>query len=120
MKRLSVVGGAVVLACLMGAPLAAETKTISGEVIDVTCYTKDKTSKGADHADCAMSCAKKGGKMGVLADDGTVYVITGDYAADKNKKLLPYVAKNVTATGEVAEADGQKTIAPTKIENAGK
>ena len=120
MKRLSVLGGVAALACLMAAPVAAQPQTVKGEVIDVTCYTKDKTSKGADHADCALSCAKKGGKMGVLADDGTVYVITGEYTADKNKKLLPYVAKSVAATGNVAEADGQKTIAATKIEAATK
>src|SRR5512138_2409807 len=107
MKRLSVIGAVAALACLMAAPLAAETKTVKGEVIDVKCYTKDNTQKGADHADCALSCAKKGGPMGVLAEDGTVYVITGNYAAENNKKLLPYVAKNVAVTGEVGEADGQ-------------
>ncbi len=120
MKRVSVLGAVAALACLMAVPLVADTKTVKGEVIDVKCYTKDNTSKGADHADCALSCAKKGSPMGVLAEDGTVYVITGDYAAEKNKKLLPYIAKNVTVTGEIGEADGQKTIAATKIENASK
>src|SRR5512142_2488600 len=118
MKRVSALGGIVALACLMAVPVAAETKTVKGEVIDVKCYTKDNTQKGADHADCALSCAKKGGPVGVLTEDGTVYVITGNYTADNNKKILPFVAKNVSVTGNVGEADGQKTIAATKIENA--
>jgi hypothetical protein len=118
MKRLFGLCGVGALSLLMAAPLAAEATKITGEVIDVQCYTKDKTSRGADHEDCALSCAKKGGKMGVLTEDGTVYVLTGTYAAENNKKLLPYVAKTVTVNGDVTETDGQKTIAATKIETA--
>ena len=34
--------------------------------------------------------------------------MTGDYAANKNAKLLDFVAKNVVVTGEVTEKDGVK------------
>jgi hypothetical protein len=94
----------------------AEAKTIKGEVIDVQCQAKKAENIGADHENCAMSCAKRGGKMGILTDSG-VYVLSGDYTAENNKKLLPYVAKQVTVTGEVLEHDGQKTIKATKIES---
>jgi hypothetical protein len=36
--------------------------------------------------------------------------VTGDYAANKNGKLLDFVAKNVIVTGEVTEKDGVKSI----------
>jgi hypothetical protein len=97
----------------------AEAKTIKGEVIDVQCHAKKAENTGADHENCAMSCAKRGGKMGILTESG-VYVLSGDYTAENNKKLLPFVAKQVTVTGEVMEQDGQKMIQATKIKSADK
>jgi hypothetical protein len=92
------------------ASLGADTKTVTGEVIDVQCQAKqgDKGT-GEGHVKCAMTCARKGAPMGILASDG-VYIITGDMTADNNKKLLDFVAKKVEAKGEVSEQDGKKTI----------
>jgi hypothetical protein len=111
MKR--VISGltAALFVAAMAAPIlaAGDVKTVTGEVVDVQCQAKKAENTGEAHANCAESCAKKGAKMGILAADG-VYTITGDYTADKNKKLIEFVAKNVEAMGEVSEADGQKTI----------
>ena len=78
------------------------------------CHTKKAENVGASHADCALSCAKRGAAMGIMTSDG-VYTITGDYTNDKNAKLLDFVAKNVEATGEVTEKDGVKTINVTSL-----
>ena len=118
MKRVvSALTGALFVAA-MAAPLVADSKTIKGEVVDVQCQAKKAENHGADHEGCAKKCAEKGAKMGILTDDG-VYTITGDYAADNNKKLLEFVAKKVEATGEGTEKDGQKTIkvASMKVAN---
>jgi hypothetical protein len=109
MKRVCCVLTLVLVAIAAAAPIFAETKTVKGEVVDVQCHAKKAENTGTDHESCAMSCAKRGAKMGILAADG-VYVITGDYTEEKNKKLLEFVAKTVTAKGEVAVVDGQKTI----------
>lgn len=115
MRRvLTVISGAAFVAAL-ATPLFAESKTIKGEVIDVQCHAKKAENTGADHENCALSCAKRGAKMGVMTSDG-IYILAGDYTAENNKKLLPYVAKQVTVTGDVTEQDGQKTITATKIE----
>jgi hypothetical protein len=101
-------GSALVIA--LGVAASAEVKTITGEVIDVACHTKmGAKGTGADHANCATSCAKRGATLGILASDG-VYTITGDMTADKNQKLVEFVARKVEAKGEVAEKDGAKTI----------
>jgi hypothetical protein len=104
---------AAIAACALVAGLSvsltAAATTVKGEVVDVMCHMKDSTNKGAGHSDCAMSCAKKGGAMGIATADG-VYTITGDYTTDKNAKLLEFVSKNVEASGEVSEMDGKKTI----------
>ena len=115
-KMLVLLAGAAFVASL-AMPLAAQT-TLKGEVVDVACSTKKGAGgKGAEHAACAMACAKKGLATGVLTADAT-YTITGDYAANNNAKLLDFVAKNVEVTGTVSEKDGQKMIAISSIKAA--
>lgn len=109
MRRTTIALAVCALALGFGASLQAGEKTVKGEVVDVHCLMKSSDNKGAEHQDCSLSCAKRGAAMGILAADG-VYTITGDYTANKNEKLIEFVSKNVEATGEVAEADGKKTI----------
>lgn len=109
MKRVISALTGVLFVAAMAAPLVADSKTIKGEVVDVQCQAKKAENHGPDHEGCAKRCAERGAKMGILTDDG-VYTITGDFAANNNKKLLEFVAKKVEATGEVSEKDGQKTI----------
>jgi hypothetical protein len=115
MRRVIAILGTAAFVAAVSTSIFAESTTVKGEVIDVQCHAKKAENVGADHENCAMSCAKRGGKMGVLTENG-VYVLSGDYTAENNKKLLPYVAKQVTVTGEVTESEGQKTINATKIE----
>lgn len=91
-------------------PVFAADMTVKGEVVDIACATEKKDAgKGAAHASCAMSCAKSGQPVGILTPDA-IYTITGDYAANKNAKLLDFVAKNVIVTGTVTEKDGARSI----------
>jgi hypothetical protein len=95
------------------APVSAQTaqdaeKTIKGEVIDIKCH------KGKGHEACATSCVRGGEAAGIKVGD-EVYMIVGDFTADKNAKLVEFVAKDVEATGKIGEKDGHKTIAVTKI-----
>ncbi len=99
-------------------PTFAADMTIKGEVVDVACsMDKKDAGHGASHASCAMSCAKSGQPVGILTADA-IYTVTGDYAANKNAKLLDFIAKNVTVTGEVTEKDGQKMINVKQIKLA--
>ena len=88
--------------------VAAEPRTVAGEVVDVRCYEKAADNAGDAHVDCALSCARRGATLGILAADG-VYVITGEYTAGQ-RKLIEFVARRVEATGEVTERDGRRTI----------
>ena len=110
MRKLLASAAAIAMVASLGASLRAESKTVKGEVIDVMCHSKKPENTGASHADCALSCAKRGATMAIMTTDGAVYTIAGDYTADNNKKLLDYVAKTVEATGDVTEADGKKVI----------
>lgn len=77
----------------------AEVVTITGEILDMACYV-GKGAKGPDHASCAKSCVKGGQPMGLLTDDGTVYLL---YASHGN--------------GDAFEA--AKELAGTKVEIQG-
>jgi hypothetical protein len=106
---MSICAGAALVASL-AIPAFAADMTIKGEVVDVACaISKKDAGHGAAHASCAMSCAKGGQPVGIMTADA-IYTVTGDYAGNKNAKLLDFVAKNVIVTGEVTEKDGQKQI----------
>jgi hypothetical protein len=106
------------LGMLVAAQVAsAGAATLTGEVVDLQCEMKDAANHGASHADCALSCAKRGARLGLLTEDG-VYTITGEYTRENNRRLIEFVARTVRASGEVTERDGQKLLALSDIEIA--
>jgi hypothetical protein len=112
-------GGFVASVFLLGlsAPAFAKTETVTGKVVDQTCYMKDKTNNaGLDHKmpaetkDCAAACAKKGQPLALLTSDGKVYEIAGGLAENNNAKLIPHIAHTVTITGDTMDANGKMMI----------
>jgi hypothetical protein len=110
MRRIAPYFLTLALAGIVLAPVSAQDKekTIQGEVIDIKCH------KGKGHEACATSCVRRGEAAGIKVGE-EVYMIVGDFTADKNAKLVEFVAKDVEATGEIGEADGHKTIKVSKI-----
>lgn len=111
MRRIAPFFLTLALAAVAMTPVVAvsfEEKTIKGEVIDLKCH------QGKGHEACATSCVRRGEAAGIKVGD-EIYMIVGDYTADKNAKLVEFVAKDVVATGEIGEADGHKTIKVSKI-----
>lgn len=102
-----------------GTGLSAETKTVTGTLVDVMCNTKQGTEKAtsADHADCAAACAKKGSPLAVANADG-VWEVTGAWTENKNEKLVAFAGHKVEVTGDVTEKDGKKMLALTSIKMA--
>ena len=114
MKRFSIGVLGVAMAAALALPAyAADPVKVTGELIDVMCGSTKKS--GDDHKACAESCAKRGEPVAVFAKDG-MYTITGKLTADKNAKLIEFMAKNVTVTGEVTkDKDGKMSIAADSI-----
>lgn len=119
---------AVVIGMLFGvalaAPAFAETATVTGRLIDLACYVLSTGNTGVAHQgrgyNCAKACATEGFDVGLLTSDGKVYKVTGELAANKNAKLVPHMAHTVTITGDVAEKDGQMTIAASELKMVAK
>ncbi len=110
MRNMISLVAAAVFATAMALPSFAADVTVKGEVVDIACATsKGAGGRGDGHAACAMSCARRGQPVGLLNDEA-IYEITGDFAANNNAKLLDFVAKSVTVTGEVTEQGGKKLL----------
>ena len=106
----------------LGAVAFAATQTISGQLIDQTCYKMNSSNTGVDHKmpsgdvkDCATTCARMGRPLALLTADGKVYTVTGDLASNSNAKLVPHMSHKVELTGDVTEAGGTMTIAATSL-----
>ena len=96
----------------LGVPAFAKTETVKGELVDQACYMKDHAKNVGDaHKECAVTCTKKGQTVAVVTQDGKVYSVMGDLAADKNAKLVAHMTHTVEITGDVTEKDGKMMIA---------
>jgi len=114
MRKLTISLAGLMLAVSVGLPVyAAAPEKVTGQLIDVMCGADKKGD--ASHEACAMSCAKRGEAVAVYTDKD-MYVITGKLTADKNAKLIEFMSKNVTVTGEVTkDKDGKMSIAAESI-----
>ena len=97
----------------------AKTETVTGQVIDLYCYSRDNKATGMDHRDgreCALACIKwEGQPVGLLTSDGKVYQLSGGLVANNNAKIAPHLTHTVTVTGTVTELDGMQMIAANDV-----
>jgi hypothetical protein len=116
--RTTLVGFTLGALMAFGVGLSAETKTITGSLIDTKCHTKmGEKAMAAGHADCATTCFKNGAPVAVVTDGG-IYHVTGAWTANNNEKLVEFAGKKVQATGAVTEQDGKMTIELTAVKAA--
>jgi hypothetical protein len=85
--------------------VAAQEILVTGEVLDMTCYIAYNLS-GPDHAECARVCIRNGLPVGIKAQDGKVYLLTGEPGHSVNAELADYAAKTVTIKGKESFRDG--------------
>lgn len=111
MKSVSVTAAALVL-ILSSPAFAAE---VTGVLVDLACYTKDKANTTNAHKGmgetCAQACAKKGATVALVTDKGEVYEVMtmGGLAGENNAKLVPHMSHTVTLTGDVTDSKDKKT-----------
>lgn len=91
------------------------------QVIDLHCYTANG-AKGEGHKECAIACAKAGVPLGLLSQDGRIYVPVASTPmndqAKLNEKLLPYAEELVNVKGTVFERNGLLGIEIQSVEPA--
>jgi hypothetical protein len=78
---------------------------VKGEVLDMTCYIAYNLS-GPEHASCARDCIRSGLPVGIKAEDGRVYLLTGKAGKPVNAELADDAAKVVIIKGKKSIRDG--------------
>ena len=87
--------------------------TVTGELVDMACFMAHE-GRGKKHAKCAEQCVLGGAPVGLVTDDGKVYLLVEDHSTPKAKK--PYaqakemVAETVTITGHAYERGGVQAV----------
>ena len=116
-------GAALLALCLTGPAFAdGERVQIKGEIIDTWCYFSGvmggpEAVVGSAHHTCALWCAAGGIPVGVLAEDGTVYMVL-KWAGDGDvvsETILKVQSHEIEADGIVHERDGVKYLIVEKI-----
>ena len=119
MKSLAGVIAGALLALLVSTPAVAKRVTVTGEVIDSWCYlTEIMYPLGTAHHQCAIWCAAGGIPVGILDDDGEVYIVLklgDDTTSVANPAILEIQTHRITAEGDVFERDGIKYLAIERI-----
>lgn len=127
LKRILATTATVATLALMGGSAQSsegQQIKVTGEVIDTWCYFSGvmggpEAVTGSAHHTCAMWCAAGGIPVGILAEDGTVYMVikwegNGDVAG---KNLLKVQAHEVEAEGILHERDGINYLIVEKVIN---
>lgn len=95
---------------------AGGEQTLTGEVVDVTCYVEhNKSALGPAHADCAKKCIKSGLPVAIKVGE-TLYLATKADHTPANGMLERYAGEQVEVHGKVMERDGQHLVAVSKVE----
>ncbi len=92
---------------------AAGMQTLTGEVIDVTCYV-GHNAMGSGHADCAKKCIKSGLPVAIKVGDELLLAVKSDHTP-ANELLASFGGKQVQVTGEIEEKDGMHVIAIKEV-----
>jgi len=84
--------------------------TISGEVLDMACYSASGAS-GEGHKSCAAACIKGGSPMGVLTSDGKVYLLVENHdKKDAYAEAQKHAGEQITATGTLSDRGGLNAL----------
>jgi hypothetical protein len=109
---------AVAVLAFMAFPLAAQADgggkggtemELTGQVIDVNCYTTGVSGSG--HKQCAQACAKAGVALAILGSDGNIYIPVSSKPGDaQNSRLIEFPEAKVKVKGIHRFANGLHTI----------
>jgi hypothetical protein len=105
-----------VASSIEGKTLPGQPVTVVGEVIDLSCYLQ-VGKHGDKHRDCAQKCARAGQPIGLLQDDGRIYLLIDeehdprrDAQTTLRSHLIEHMAHVVRVHGTYSQVSGQEAI----------
>lgn len=123
MRRTLLLGTALLPVALDAAAADGERIRIRGEIIDTWCYYSGVMGgpdavTGTAHHTCALWCSAGGIPVGLLGEDGRVYMvlrIEGDAGSAGGDTQLRLASHEITADGIHYERDGLNYIVVEKV-----
>jgi hypothetical protein len=91
---------------------SGSNREITGEIVDLMCYL-DHNAMGEKHAQCAATCVKSGGPVGIVSD-GKAYLVVGEHKP-MNDQLGDFCGKTITLKGKLAERGGMAMLENAEI-----
>src|SRR5262245_37501877 len=103
-------------ASIEGKTVKGKQVSVVGEIIDLSCYLQ-VGKHGDKHRDCGQKCIKNGQPVGLLTEDGAVYMLIDeehdprrDGLTEFRKQAIDLMAHVVTVHGTLTEVDGHKAL----------
>ncbi len=88
-----------------GKPNPAKPGTVVGEIIDFSCYLQIG-KRGEKHRSCAQKCFTAGQPIGLLASDGTLYMLMEEEHDPRRDGLTDFRKAAVDHAGHIMEVNG--------------
>lgn len=121
----STLAASIVVASSVSGFAATEPQRVqvTGEIMDTWCYYSgvmggQDAVVGSAHHTCAVWCAAGGIPVGLLTDEGEVFLVLeveGTGTADGNGTLLDIQSERITADAMLYERDGFKYLVVEKV-----
>lgn len=93
----------------------ATSKTVTGEVVDMACYMAHG-ARGEEHKSCAAGCIKGGQPMGVLTNDGQLYLLVENHdKQDAYASAKKYAGEQITVTGDYQNKGGVQSLVVSDV-----
>ncbi|WP_299153502.1 hypothetical protein [uncultured Tateyamaria sp.] len=114
---------ALLIAPIAGHAAEGTRVQVTGEIIDTWCYYSGVMGSpdavvGSAHHTCALWCSAGGIPVGLLAEDGTVYMVLkvgDDTETAGGDTILNLAAHTVEADGMLYERDGLKYLVVSEV-----
>ncbi len=90
-------------------PLGGKVITKIGEIIDVSCYLQ-LGKHGKDHEGCGKACILNGQPVGLLEEDGTVYLLMPEEHDPRRDAKVVFANAMVHHVGHIVSVTGTYTV----------
>ncbi len=97
-----------VAASVDGKPVPGKIVTVTGEIIDLSCYMQ-VGKHGGKHRDCGQKCLKNGQPIGLLTKEGKVYLLMEEEHDPRRDGLTTFRKAAIDNMAYVMEITGTQT-----------
>ena len=88
-----------------GKPNAGMAKTVVGEIVDFSCYL-EVGKHGDKHRDCAQKCFRNGQPIGLLTEDGNLYMLMDEEHDPRRDGQTTFRAAAIDHAAHIMEVTG--------------